>query len=417
MANVVERNGSYKITVSGGYTSDGKQKRSVTTWTPPAGLTGKKLEKALNEAVVDFERKVKSGKVLDGEKMTYSEYIRGHWMPFAEKKLAVTTFESDVGELERYILPELGELKLSQIKPLHLIKLYDALSERGLSAGTVRRVHSTVSSTLGYACKWGLCESNVALKADPPAKKKDPAALMCFDVEQTRAFLAYLDEPYIVTFPGRKRKDGSRGPARSETHTVPLQQKCLFHIAVIAGSRRGEVLGLTWDSVDFKNNAISITKAAARTKRGPVTKDPKNKPSCRIVALPPTVMDMLKRLRKEQKEYRLAIGSAWQGDNWLFIQANGKRMCLTTANHSLHKIIDRYNALHPKKPLPKLPLNSLRHTSATVSIAAGMDVKSVSARLGHSQTSTTLNVYSHALQARDAQIAQALEDTLLSKNA
>jgi integrase len=415
------RGDAYRLRVSNGRDSAGKQILERMTFNPDPNKTERQNMKELSEVAIDFLRKVKSGRYLSGEKLTYADYINEHWKPHAKEHLAATTYQADIGELERYLLPKLGHLRLSAILPLHINELYSGLSKQGLSAGTVRRAHSTLSSTLGSACKWGLIDSNPALKADPPKKEKSAMGPKCFDLDQTKAFLDFIERPYTVVFRGRQKKDGSLSKERAEEHTVPYQIRVLLNIGIFAALRRGEILDLRWADIDFDKGAISVNSSAARTKEdGQISKDPKNESSIRIVNLPPSVMAMLKRLKKEQNEYRLRIGSAWQGDDWLFTQWDGRQMCITTPNATLHKIIKRYNADSSREPLPDVCLHSTRHTSATLSIAAGMDIKSISARLGHSQTSTTLNVYAHALAEMDLKIANALEDMLApvkSKNA
>ena len=113
--------------------------------------------------------------------------------------------------------------------------------------------------------------------------------------------------------------------------------------------------------------------------------------------------------------YRISLGDYWQGADWVFIQENGRQMNYCTPNQTMVKILKRYNASHEDQ-LPLIPFHGLRHTSATLLIAAKQDVRSVSSRLGHAQTSTTMNIYAHALQEADQKAADALQ-TMLFKHA
>jgi integrase len=128
-------------------------------------------------------------------------------------------------------------------------------------------------------------------------------------------------------------------------------------------------------------------------------------------------MKMLRQHKKDQAEQRLRMGGAWIGDNYIFTKWDGSQMGVCTPNAALKKIIARYNSDPARDPLPAVCLHATRHTSATLSIAAGMDVKSVSARLGHADASTTLDIYAHALKTMDEKIANALEEMLVDKKA
>lgn len=142
-------------------------------------------------------------------------------------------------------------------------------------------------------------------------------------------------------------------------------------------------------------------------------KRPKTKTSFRKVAIPQFLCQKLQQLRESQAEFRSQVGSYWKGDNWIFTQENGTMMNYSTPNHTLRNIIRRFNeGKAPEEQLPAIPFHGLRHTSATLLIASHQDIKTVSSRLGHAQSSTTINIYTHALQNGDRKAADALESLL-----
>ncbi|WP_440322675.1 tyrosine-type recombinase/integrase, partial [Laedolimicola sp.] len=110
-------------------------------------------------------------------------------------------------------------------------------------------------------------------------------------------------------------------------------------------------------------------------------------------------------------------GTYWKGDNYIFTQSDGSQMYPSTPYATFQKIIKRYNDSLPPDapPLPRIPLHGLRHTSATLLISQNVDVRTVSGRLGHAQTSTTMNIYSHQLQSVDRKAASVLDDLLQAK--
>ena len=129
-----------------------------------------------------------------------------------------------------------------------------------------------------------------------------------------------------------------------------------------------------------------------------------------------SVMQLAKQYRKEQLQHKLSLGPDWKGQNYIFIQWNGQRMHPDTPYKKFKKLIKRYNntVIDEKYKLPDIPLHGLRHTSATLLISQNIDVKTVSNRLGHSQASTTIDIYSHALKQLDKKAAETL-DALLVK--
>jgi len=131
---------------------------------------------------------------------------------------------------------------------------------------------------------------------------------------------------------------------------------------------------------------------------------------------------ILRKWHSEQRQIALASGEAWKGktgkhfdDNYIFIQEDGQRMDVDTPSHKFQKLIKLYNLTHEDK-LPRIRLHDLRHTSATLLLASGTDIETVSHRLGHSKASITLDVYGHALKSMDKTASDTLE-TMFRKTA
>lgn len=126
---------------------------------------------------------------------------------------------------------------------------------------------------------------------------------------------------------------------------------------------------------------------------------------------------MRKRYRIEQQEYRLSIGDQWKGDDYVFIQWDGSQVYPDTPYKAFKKFLKRYNDTieNEEDKLPEITLHDLGHTSATLLIADNVDVKTVSNRLCHAQTSTTMNIYAAALEKKDEEAANSLEDMLKRK--
>lgn len=430
MASIRKRGNSYQITISNGYDVSGKKLTETTTYTPDPSLTPKQQQKALETFVFEFEQRVKSGKVLKGEKLTLAAYSEQWINEYAETNLEITTLNHYKLQLKKMILPALGHIKLSSLKPLHLQSFYNNLLEDGIrkdgkpggySHNTIKKLHAILSSMLATAVQWQLIESNPCDRVSPPKQNSKKYTPKHFTLEQAESFLNALEMEYVTEYKAHTRVDDTGKKynvgAYTESRAIPTQFKVFFNIAIFGGLRKCEVLALTWDDIDFSNNTVTINKDTVYTNKEVITKDPKNITSNRTIKLPRSVMDLIKRYKVEQAEYRLSIGDQWLDNNLLFVQWNGKQMHPCTPYSTFKDIIKKYNKTveNEADKLPHIPLHGLRHTSATLLISDNVDIRTVSARLGHAQTSTTMNIYAHALEKMDEKAADSLEDMFSRK--
>lgn len=426
MASITERNGSYQITVSCGRDIFGKKIRETTTFTPDSKLTPKKREKAVAEFAADFERRVKNGQVLEGSKTTLKEFVDRWLVEFAPQKLQEGTVEDYQKELNK-ILPSLGHMKLTELKPATLNSFFVSMTKDGArsdgksggySRATIKKTQDVLSSVLRTATDWEILERN---PMDKVRSVGEIAAdkIKFFTPDQAATFLSYLEGPQKVTIKGHRRTDDTGKEYTVGDYEiskeVPEQYRVLYNLAIYTGLRKGELLALEWTDIDFNNNTVRVSKSCSVVAGKQITKCPKTKTSNRLVAIPSFLTHRLKALKISRMAYKIGLGDYWQGADWVFIQENGRQMNYCTPNQTMVKILKRYNASH-KDQLPLIPFHGLRHTSATLLIAAKQDVRSVSSRLGHAQTSTTMNIYAHALQEADQKAADALQ-TMLIKHA
>jgi integrase len=411
MPSIRQRGNTYQITVSCGYSSDGKKVLKTTTWTPPDGLTPSKLEKALHQVADEYEKKVQTGQCVD-DNITLSEYTAKWLSEYAEKHLEETTLYSYRMAIESKILPALGHIKLGKLQPVKILSFLNNLLEDGVrqdgkkggySNRTVKYQHQILSSMLQQAVYWQIIPSNPCERVKPPTIKDAGAGkIKHFTEEQAIHFLDALQ--------GEDTK-----------------YQLLAYIGLFGGTRKGEMLGLTWDDVDYEKGTLNIDKAGTYTpEKGLFVKGTKNSGSNRSVSLPESVCALLRQHKREQSEQRLQLGTQWQNNNLVFTQWNGLQMHTSTPRQWMSKFIKRYNegviqnsSLSKQEKdtllLPAIPFHGLRHTSATLLIAGNTDIRTVSSRLGHSQVSTTMNIYSHALQNSDRKAVDMLQNMLGKK--
>ena len=442
MASIRKRGDTYTICVCTGRDINGKKLNEYTTFVPDKKKTDKQNQKALDEFVYEFEQRVKNGLVA-GDKMTLKAFSEKWLEEYAEKELEETTLAAYKMRLKYNILPNLGHYKLNEIKPLIIKQFLNDMKKDGArvdgksggySNGTVNKMRIILSSIFSSAVEWEYMQSNPCYGniRSKKCKKVEAKEVQCFSIEQTRIFLECLDKNFHVVIPEHTRKcsDGQVHTIKkcisNKIVSIPLQFKVFFNFAIFGGFRRGELIALTWEDLDFEKNTVSINKSTYYVSGHTENKVPKTSTSIRTVVLPQSVMLLAKQLQDEQLKYILKMGTAWEGErqknrlckNYLFTQVNGKQMAIHTPRKKFHEIIKLYNNLQDDKNmhLPFIPLHGLRHTSATLMISQNVDISTVSARLGHAQTSTTLDIYAHALEKLDVTASEALAQ-VLTRNA
>ena len=405
-----------------GYSS-GKQKITKSTTYTPTAQTPAKRKKEVEKFAIEFEERCKSGKYLDGETMTFISFVDEWEKRYAENNLTQAVIESYRGVIDLYFKNTIGKMKLSKINALHLQDIYSIMKDWGLSAATIRRAHAIASSIFSKAYKWNLIEDNPCKRVELPSVDNNDAE-NCFNVEQAKRFLEYLEQPYEVKYRPRMRNGCIVAAGYTTTMTTPEQMILYFNLAIYGGFRRGELIALTWNDVNFDKGYISVNKSCSKVKGGQIQKDPKSKAGIRCVPLPPNCMSMLKNWRQHEREYAFSLGSYWKGAPLsdfgcchLFIQEDGKQMYIDTPTHKFREIILRYNdtCRYEKLLLPEIHLHGLRHTFATLMISLGYDVVTISKMLGHAKVSITLDVYSHAFKENEVKASNDMYKLLAIK--
>ena len=305
MATIRERNGTYQISVYSGFDLNGRRKRETTTFTPPQDLSPKKKEKAVQAFAIDFENRVKNGLILAGEKTTLREFVDRWREEYASQNLEPGTLEKYNAEIDDKILPMLGNMILTEIKPHNVNAFYVSMTKDGVrrdgkpggySKGTIAKTANVLSSILKTAVDWEVLNRNpcdkVRTHGEDVADK-----LKFFTPAQVGCFLDFIEKPYEIYTRGHRRVDDTGIQYQvgdyTLTRTMPEQLRVLFNLAVFSGLRKGEMLALQWSDIDFENSTVSVTKAAAVVDGKQVCKAPKTKNSRREVSIPRFLTDRL----------------------------------------------------------------------------------------------------------------------------
>lgn len=436
MASIKPRTGkngvtTYLITVSKGRDTNGKKLTETTTF-KPTKTTPKAIEKEVQKFALDFEERVKSGKYFSGEKITchdvFKQWEISEQNKSKEDRLSPATFESYQSIWDTHISPYIGNMKISKINVMALQNMVEKWKANGFASASIRRYFAVVSTVFKYAERLEIIESNPCRKVNFPKASSTPNKdIHCFDVEQSTLFLHLIESGFTINHPEKIRKNSVVLPAYSEDITFSSQWLAYFHLAIYGGFRRGELIALTWNDIDFENRTVDINKARSRTKEGTINKKPKSKAGYREIQLPAECFKVLQIWKKEQRSMMLLLGKDWKGktgrqfdQNNIFIQIkNGLPMDLSTPSHKFKEIIQMYNSTctNEADKLPEITLHELRHTSATLLLAHGTDIETVSHRLGHSKASVTLDVYGHALKKMDSTASNTLESIFSRKQA
>ncbi len=176
---------------------------------------------------------------------------------------------------------------------------------------------------------------------------------------------------------------------------------------VFTDARLGELMGLEWDNIDMDNNIVEIAKASQHTvEKGTFDKKPKNESSIRKISIPEPVKQILREYRVWWLKQKVLAGEDWEDTNKLFATQYGRPMFPYALSGWLPKFLEEHN-------LPKITPHGLRHTMATVLASQGLPVTAISHRLGHARTSTTMDIYVHALQSADTAASDYLQEALL----
>ena len=461
MANLQERRNkdgkliSYSIRVHRGRGADGRQlKPWTTTFDVSPTWTEKSARKKAEAFAATFEKECREGVTSDSRQKfaPYCDYVIDLKEKTGIKHSTIVRYK----ELTARIYPAIGHMKLKDIRPDHLNGLYSQLAqpgaggahaiakvdlaallkekrltrlelsnvtalslkavyaaikgervkkeaaeaisaalggsvedffsldtkERTLSGKTIREYHRLIHTVLDQALKEGLVAVNVSDRSTPP--KVSQRDVNYFQPEQVTAI-------------------------REALETEPIKWRTLVHLLLITGARRGEILGLKWDKVDFASNQVYICNNVLYSADVGIYEDtPKTERSKRYVSLPAETMQLLKQYRAWQNGERLRLGEYYQDQGFVFAQDTGGPMHPDSVTTWLSRFSKRHG-------LPHVNAHAFRHTMASMLYFNGVDSVSISKRLGHAQVSTTANIYAHVMEAADKKNADILADVFLKK--
>ena len=387
MATIRKRGNSYQIRVSCGTDINGKKIIESMTWKPEPNMTPKQIEKQLQRQAILFEENVKKGTIKKDNKIKLQEFCT-IYLEMQKKKLSPVSYYQYTIILNDYIIPSIGHLKLKDITPMHLQKFIYNLSEEGirkdgkngsLSPSSIHRYFTVVQSVFRFAYRMGIIESNPSTTQNLDLPKIIPPHTDVFDEKQIQIMLTSLEKE-------------------------PIMWKTLIHLALCTGCRCGEIAALQWEDILWKECKIKITKSVYQANGEIGIKLPKTKSSIRTVSVPAYLMALLKQYKAHQSSQILCSSTKNSINDMLFTNTKGYYLSPPIIYQWFTKFLKKNN-------IPHIKFHALRHTSATLLLANGTNIKTVSSRLGHTNLTTT-NRYVHALNDADISAAELLGEKL-----
>lgn len=360
---------SYRLQVYMGSDQNGREIRFTKT----VHVSNKKeAEKELAKFYLECEGK-------RGVKMfncTLGTFIDVWWKEYVAVYTKRSTWRGYSTALNAHICPFLGKEKLRSITTMQIQKWINSLVAENLSPKTIRNYFSVLNNIFVHAIKWEYIDKNPCEKVSLPHRKKVEANY--YTDSEVKALIEALN----------KLSDDE------------LVYKVAIYLGVFAGLRKGEILGINEEDVCAKENEIRIVRARMiGPEVGPYEDTPKTESSKRIVSVPPELMDMIKRLMQLQHLQKELLGSKWKNSKALLKGREGGPLYPQNLQRWFSRFLKKNGLRH-------IGLHGLRHTHTSLLISMTDDISQISRRLGHSEISTTLNIYTHLFEDHDKQLAE-----------
>ena len=368
-------------------TKDGKVRYQITVEGERDPLTGKRnriyknvdgSKKEANTVMRQMITEMESGKVVKKCDLTVAEWMQ-EWLVLYLPNIEETTRIGYKTKLKCYIVPVLGEIRLHALRAEHVQKLVNDMIARDLSPKNIRDTYNNINAAMKKAVvlryiAYNPCEGVVLPKQKKYRAKVYNQALIHTLLDVTRGTDMYL--PVLL--------------------------------CVAVGLRRGELLALRWEHIDFENKILKVRSNMVRGEKGYIIKAPKSEAGIRDISLGDEIVYELRKAKAQYARDAFAYGIGFQNHGYVIKQPNG-------APFKPDSMTQKWERLLEKNNLPKIRLHDLRHSNATALIQAGVNPRVVQQRLGHSDVNITLNTYTHVLPEMDVDAAEKLDSIMLKR--
>ena len=331
------------------------------------------------KALIDFymQREKLAGEHSTGTPQTLVQLYHEWYTNHLARSCSVNT-QTFYADLWKGYIADKGRVKLAAITPKSVYSILDRIDK----PRTKNAVYKMLKAMFNKAQKWGYMSANPCSRVDTPQYKADEKQPLSED-----------EIALVIQHIGAEE----------------TKYQAIFYFAALCGLRRQEILGLQWTDIDFENNRFYIRRAAVEVRgNGTSTKAPKTEKSARLLFLPEPLKQSLILHKDEQEEQKRVLGDKWQGGDWIFTQWNGTIMSLQTPSHWWKEFTDKIG-------ITGVTFHGLRHTAASYMIKNHVPITTVSGVLGHANTTTTLNIYSHMIEDTKKGAIDVLTDVFSTK--
>nr|WP_295596551.1 site-specific integrase [uncultured Terrisporobacter sp.] len=332
------------------------------------------LKRDANKRLNEVKEEIYKEELLLPNEMILQDFL----LDFLEKykmNLSITTYNCYMRICKKYIIPLLGDIKLCDIRPIHIQNYVDDLLDL-LTPQTIKVHLNILNLALKRAYRLKLIKENVVQFVEVPKNKK------------------YKNEIYNA-------EDMKKLLEKSRETSLELP----IILASGLGLRISEILGLTWNNIDFNDFTITIDKITVRDKGQVILKEPKTESSIRTISAPKEIILMLKQLKKDRLAAKLRGEKSHR--ELIFYDKNLNPIAQDVLSKKFRYFLQENNLKH-------IRFHDLRHSHVTMLIDAKVPIKVISERVGHSNVNTTLNIYSHALREMDQEASDKISDTLFN---
>lgn len=368
--------GRYKLFVELGYDAKGKRIRR----TKRVNATGpRQAAKLLSE----FEEAVRNSVSIDNERISFMEFVDRWKENYAAPNLSASTQEVYNGILE-HITPHFENKYMKDITTFHVVQYFT--NEKKEGNGSLEKKYNILMSIFKYATEWKVIAENPMIDVDKPKVKKQQIEF--YDKDEIKLLL-------------------------HEIKSLSKRHQLMIKLAVIGGLRRGEILGIAYDQVDFKKNQIHITRSLQYTKKEGLKLKGTKTENERTVSFPAELMKELHSYYLRQTTARIEVGKLWRG----FKDIHDVEVMLFISDeygipYQPHSVTTFWNRFMKRTELKYIRFQDLRHSSASLILSEGVNMKVLQKRLGHKNIKTTMNVYSHVTEKDDEKASDVFKNLL-----
>ena len=368
------------------YRTDGSHYWQITIELPKDPITGKRVrkyksvegtKKDAERAMHEYIRELEKGYYVTDSKITISEWIDTWLEVYITPNVSPTTLSRYQGMIKRYIKPIIGHMQVQQLNTLAVQAWVNGLkispsSGKPMAAATVKHAYHVLKGCMDKAVLAGIIPRSPCVGIMLPKGQKKAAVI--YDEEQIKQLIA-----------------AAKG---TEMELVIDMELCL-------GLRRGELLGLWWQDIDWEKKQIHIIRNRVVVNGKSVVKEPKTENSIRTIDMPDQLVQKLKLHQWACRANQQKLGAAYTQTDYIIVHPDGKPIYPEYLSQMLTK-------LQKKGNLPQCRFHDLRHLCATIMLLQGVNVKVAQERLGHKDITTTMNIYSHVLPSSAREAAEKI---------